>query len=619
MILHDINTDLEGIQPLLAEKDLGFETALLDEAEIKKLVYCEGVIFLGHPKPAMLIMLREMLGRSLLPSNFPVFLNSETTVSIPNNQGLGSLDILSGYDKEKCIDKATGYRSRKVSTGSSLGWATLLLMSMIFFLGIKGAKIFLPPGELETQVENLKINDPSDVYLRLLGPTSKLKERLQLFNKLSSHPDFYFLPLDLSMFLISKRNETQSYLDRVEALLEIPSTLKIYTIEEIEATLLKISQLKDRFPKKWETTEAWVFLLNKELFNQQLRNELLTFYADFKKRNDEFDQLSAFSEKQRVMGFDWKPWMRKAEIFLEDPWPTASYFALSTNIPEILEMRLADYRNREKIRTLNALLIYLSNLSDIRFQDFLFHSDLYKKSVKILEKEIPNWQNNLSLSNFPQAQKEVLQALAFNYHEQIISLLRARILSILGNQKSWPDTKSKIINEPVLKDLALFLQPISLLASSPETKPVDSLISFLSSDSLPLKFNSVKIKCNDGIIPLLTEKPILVITFENISGITKEFSTNLMLSSDKNVLQGSDVGIDYAYKWFDKVKAEIKLKDGLKLVWDKPQLDIFGWSSLLVDGQVVGSSTTAEKLTPISLIFEPALMALPSLLFGLSK
>jgi hypothetical protein len=97
------------------------------------------------------------------------------------------------------------------------------------------------------------------------------------------------------------------------------------------------------------------------------------------------------------------------------------------------------------------------------------------------------------------------------------------------------------------------------------------------------------------------------------------FSAKLLLTNDKVFLQSADLGIDYAYKWFDKVKAELELKDGLKLVWDKPQLEMFGWSSLLVEGQLIGSSTTIEKLVPVTLIFEPALIAMPSLLIDSRK
>jgi hypothetical protein len=129
----------------------------------------------------------------------------------------------------------------------------------------------------------------------------------------------------------------------------------------------------------------------------------------------------------------------------------------------------------------------------------------------------------------------------------------------------------------------------------------------------------VKIKLNEGLASLLTEKPVLNIIVENSSGTTTMFSAKLILTNDKVFLQGADLGLDYAYKWFDKVKAELELKDGSKLVWEKPQIEIFGWSSLLVDSQLIGSSTTIEKLVPVTLIFEPALIAMPSLLIDSRK
>lgn len=124
----------------------------------------------------------------------------------------------------------------------------------------------------------------------------------------------------------------------------------------------------------------------------------------------------------------------------------------------------------------------------------------------------------------------------------------------------------------------------------------------------------MKIKLNEGLASLLTEKPVLNITVENTSGITTMFSAKLILTNDKEFLQGADLGLDYAYKWFDKIKAELELKEGIKLVWDKPQLEIFGWTSLLTVGKVVGDSPAAEKLMPITLLLEPKLIALPSLL-----
>jgi len=621
MILHDAGTDCEALRNLLVEKNARVEIATLDESGIKKLVYCnsDGLILLGEPTQKMLVLLREMLGRRVLPENFPVFHNSETKLVIANNYGLGSLNIINSFEPDNCLDTAAQYQSKKTATGSYLGWATVVLMFVFLFLGLKGAKVFLPTSELETQVEKLKTNDPSDIYLRLIGPTPKLKDRLVLFDNLNSHPDFYFLPLDLSMYLISRRNEIKNYLDRVDALLTIPATPKVTTIREIEATLSKITQLKDRFPKKWETTEAYVFLLNKETLNQQLHKELLAFYADFNGRTTSFNRLSVFPEKQMIKGFDWKSWQENVDTFLTDTWPDSSSVALATNIPEILEMRLADHRNREKIRILKFALRYLAIPGDIPLQDFLFQTDLSLKMFQQFEKELPNWRNDLTPSKFPQSQKEVLQTLAFDLNNQFIPLLRTRILSMLGEQKTWPISKSKCLNDSMLSDLGLFIQPISLLASSVEPKPVDTLTSLLSKDAIHLKSNVVKIKLNEGLASLLTEKPVLNIIVANSSGTTTMLSAKLILTNDKVFLQGADLGLDYAYKWFDKVKAELELKDGSKLVWDKSQIEMFGWSSLLVDSQLIGSSSSIEKLVPVTLIFEPALIAMPSLLIDSRK
>jgi hypothetical protein len=621
MILHDAATDCESLRTLLIEKNARVKTAPLDEFGIKKLVYCncDGLILLGEPSQTMLVLLREMLGRRLLPESFPVFYNSGTKLLIANNHGLGSLNIINNFEPDNCLNIATQYQSKKAKTGSFLGWATVALMFVLLFLGLKGAKVFLPAGELETQVEKLKNNDPSDIYLRLLGPTPKLKDRLVLFDNLSSHPDFYFLPLDLSMYLISRCNEIKNYLDRVDALLTIPATPKVTMISEIEATLLKIEQLKDRFPKKWETTEAYVFLLNKETLNQQLYKELLAFYADFNKRTTSFNHLSAFPDKQMIKGFDWKSWQENADTFLTDTWPDSSSVALATNIPEILEMRLADHRNREKIRILKSALRYLAIPGDILLQDFLFKTQQPLKMFQQFEKELPNWRNDLIPSKFPQSQQDVLHTLAIDLNNQIIPLLRTRILSMLGEQKAWPISKSKCLNDPMLSDLGLFIQPISLLASSVESKPVETLTSLLSKDAIQLKSNAVKIKLNEGLASLLTEKPMLNIIVENTSGTTTMFSAKLLLTNDKVFLQSADLGLDYAYKWFDKIKAELELKDGLKLVWEKPQIEMFGWSSLLCDSQLIGSSTTIEKLVPVTLIFEPALIAMPSLLIDSRK
>ena len=621
IILHDAGTDREALRTLLIEKNARVETAPLDESGIKKLVYCngDGLILLGEPTPTMLVLLREMLGRRLLPESFPVFHNSGTKLLIANNHGLGSLNIINSFEPDNCLDIATQYQSKKTATGSYLGWATVVLMFVLLFLGLKGARVFLPAGELETQVEKLKANDPSDIYLRLLGPVPKLKDRLVLFDNLNSHPDFYFLPLDLSMYLISRRNEIKNYLDRFDALLTIPATFKVVSIAETQTTLLKITQLKDRFPKKWETTEAYVFLLNKENFNQQLLNDLHTFQSDFNKRNDAFNSLSLFSDKQKLKDFDWKPWQENADAFLTDAWPDSSSIALATHIPEILEMRLADHRNRQKIRILQSALHYLSIPGDTLLQDFLFKTDLPTKMLLRLSKELPNWRNDLLLSNLSQSQKEVLQTLASDLNNQIISVLRSRILSLLADQKNWPISKSKIINDPMLTELGLFIQPISFLASALEPNPVETLTSLLSKDAIQLKSNVVKIKLNEGLASLLTEKPVLNITVENTSGTTTMFSAKLILTQDKKFLQGADLGLDYAYKCFDKVKAELELKDGSKLVWDKPQIEMFGWSSLLVDGQLIGSSTSIEKLVPVTLIFEPALIAMPSLLIDSRK
>jgi len=614
MILHNANTDLEAIQPLFAEKHVRFETAFLDESGIKKLVYCDGVIFLGQPIPTMLIMLREILGRRLLPSKFPVFLNSETTVPIPNNQGLGSLDIISGYDSEKCNDKATGYRSRKASTGSYLGWATLLLMFVLFFLGLKGAKVFLPSSELETQVENLKVNDPTDIYLRLLGPTSKLKERLALFNKLASHPDFYFLPLDLSMFLISRRNETQSYLDRVQALLEIPFTLKVYTVAEIEATLLKISQLKDRFPKKWETTEAWAFLLNKETLNQELLKELLAFYADFNKRNDVFNHLSGFSEKQKLKGFDWKPWMETTAVFLQDPWPTSSYFALSTNIPEILEMRLADYRNREKIRILKSSIQFLTSPRNSSLQDFLFKTDDAKLAFETLEKNSPDWRN-LQKQLTP-LQKDVIESLAKTLKQKVYDLCTPLIYEILGDQKTWQSSCNKLLTNPKIISISNFLIPLEFYSSGFTTDPLNHLITFLKQEVHLIKTNKINLKIDEKIFAMLPDSPALKISFINNNGENTEFNAKLLPEKDNPLQFSCILNLNTVYKLNQKVRAELSLNENYLLLWEKPLLEPFGWTVMKTPAKLLLGNEVLNLGKMVELSFEPPLPLIPELLLN---
>jgi hypothetical protein len=170
-----------------------------------------------------------------------------------------------------------------------------------------------------------------------------------------------------------------------------------------------------------------------------------------------------------IKGFDWKSWQENADTFLTDTWPDSSSVALATNIPEILEMRLADHRNREKIRILKSALRYLAIPGDILLQDFLFKTQQPLKMFQQFEKELPNWRNDLIPSKFPQSQQDVLHTLAIDLNNQIIPLLRTRILSMLGEQKAWPISKSKCLNDPMLSDLGLFIQPISLLASSVES------------------------------------------------------------------------------------------------------------------------------------------------------
>ena len=112
MILHDTVTDCAALRTLLVEKNAVVQTATLDESGIKKLVYCnsDGLILLGEPTQKMLVQLRDMLGRRLLPESFPVFYNSKTKLLIANNHGLGSLNIINTFEPDNCLDIATQYQ-----------------------------------------------------------------------------------------------------------------------------------------------------------------------------------------------------------------------------------------------------------------------------------------------------------------------------------------------------------------------------------------------------------------------------------------------------------------------------------------------------------------------------
>lgn len=136
-------------------KNARVETAPLDEYGIKKLVYCncDGLILLGEPTPTMLVLLREMLGRRLLPESFPVFHDSETKLLIANNHGLGSLNIINSFEPNNCLDIATQYQSKKCNPISSwLGYFCTYLRPS--FLGLKGARFFYPQANSRPKLKN---------------------------------------------------------------------------------------------------------------------------------------------------------------------------------------------------------------------------------------------------------------------------------------------------------------------------------------------------------------------------------------------------------------------------------------------------------------------------------
>jgi hypothetical protein len=197
---------------------------------------------------------------------------------------------------------------------------------------------------------------------------------------------------------------------------------------------------------------------------------------------------------------------------------------------------------------------------------------------------------------------------------KIYPILGRRIFENLGDQKTWEKSKAKLLADPVLKEFCELINPISWIESPAGVNPIENIIALLTSDGIQLKCDCVKLVLDNKLSNLLPENPTLNITFEKPSGETKVFNFRLVMNKD-HILQSTDVGIDYAYKWFDRVNAVIELKDGSKLVWDKAEHDIFGWSSLLTEGKMVGGSTTFGKLTPSILVFEPKLVALPSLLF----
>ena len=616
MILHDSPEKANGIGLSFTEKSSRIESASLDEQGVKKLVQsnCDGVVFLGEPPLSLLGILRENLGHRLLPANFPVFIKHEICPEVPDNSGPGSLDILPFRDAATCIDKANFYLSKKNSTSSKLGWTTVVLLFALLFLALKGAKLFLPPGELETQVEIFKMNDPSDVHLRLLGPLERLNQRVNKMNGFISDPDFYFLPLDLSMFLNSRMEETKNYLRLVDLVVEIPATINVKKIGDIEASLSRIDRLKKSFPKKLESTEGWIFLVEKESFNQKLLESLNEFKSSFTERTNVFNDLSSLDRQQKSGDFDWKPWLDKASDYLDSPWPESFPQALATNIPEVLEMRLADHANRKKIHLLKCLINYLTIPKNITADDFLFKTGLFKETFHTLDKESPNLRKSLTPANFTPNQNETIQFLVFKMKSKIYPILGRRIFENLGDQKTWEKSKAKLLADPVLKEFCELINPISWIESPAGVNPIENIIALLTSDGIQLKCGCVKLVLDNKLSNLLPENPTLNITFEKPSGETKVFNFRLVMNKD-HILQSTDVGIDYAYKWFDRVNAVIELKDGSKLVWDKAEHDIFGWSSLLTEGKMVGGSTTFGKLTPSILVFEPKLVALPSLLF----
>jgi len=615
VILHSGERVPENLSTGFSNKQIRIMNVQPIFAEIIKLLQKkpDAFLFTNSIDLNYLKELRNQLGKKLLPAHFPVFsINRISEVIISQNIGPGSLEIHSFIDAETCLEKAEAYHLKKVTTATHLSWATFFMLATILYFSLRAAKLFIPIGAFEFQVESFKNNDSAEISLRLSGPISSIKDRLILLEKFTSSPDFFFLPYDLSTFLISRKNECQKYLLLTQELLQLPPLSGLKSFNEIQANLKSITQLKTLFPKKWESTEAWFFLSNNEIQNTQLYNEVIDFKMSFQKRYETYVQLELFSTDQSPKDFDPVPWLVQANIYIEESWPDLKSMALGTNLAEVLEMRLANYRNTEKIRHLKSSIQFLSPPRNSSLQDYFFETDDAKLAFETLEKNSPDWRN-LQKQLTP-LQKDIIESLAKTLKQKIYDLCRPLIYEILGDQKTWQISCNKLLTNPKIIRISKFLIPLEFYSSGFSPDPLNDLITFLKQDIHLIKTNKITLKIDEKIFALLPDSPVLKISFANNNGTNTEFNAPL-LPEKVNPLQFSCIlNLNTTYKLHQKVRAELSLIENYFLLWEKPLLEPFGWTVMKTPANLLLGNEVLNLGKKVELSFEPPLPLIPELL-----
>lgn len=308
-----------------------------------------GLVTDNLPTHKELELLDNGLGQSFQPTGFPVFANASSCEIHPPMADTPWIELIPSTDKYQIKKKVQDYNQKKESTHRWLAWGTLMMVAVLFYLGLKGAGLWLPWYSLELRVAKFLEQDDPRVEVRLAGSLDDLNTRKKELESLAKGVELALLPADLNYVLASRKQECEKYILLFGELTSQPSHQSFTQAGELEVFVKSWQSLGARFPKSWQNTSAYLYWQNRLKDAEEYQSAFLRFSSAYERRRGQFRIFCTLEGLPSEKDASLETWLGAQKMILMEPWCNEEPFLSQSRLSVVLEMRLFIHQKQKEM------------------------------------------------------------------------------------------------------------------------------------------------------------------------------------------------------------------------------------------------------------------------------
>lgn len=531
----------------------------------------------------------------------------------------------------QCLRSSFDFRLRRKQSGRRLLWTMGSSSGLAILLGallllLMGGLGVTRPDTLQFEVEQFQADEirfPHRLHVNLPG----IKSRQQRLNQFRDHPGFDDLPERLKEFVVQRKQEVDTYLPFLSAVLDNRTPTVAKNDRELKERMDALNNPPLALPhENWEKTGAGL------LRQQQL--------DDLNLLRERVDQLEEWLQRQRKRAIDlwkipdnyrtgplikWRIWQPEVQEFVDtiaDPLPATTNLPFASMVTgysirsfERIEGLYQSFElARKQLRSLLEISYVLGLDSAAEKPAPLVIPRTFKltdaqKHLDQLEKTYPNYRDYLTLNNVPDVAWDSVRHEAEGSYRQLLRPAQARIKQQFEqSNNSWNKVGVWLKDTPdeflAWQHLAMALK--QLLATNP-INPLTDAAQFLEKKSFTVTIEHAVIKTSLLDDPQPREGAHLIIHHNDNNYLLKPLGRRVQ-NSEAELTFEAIPKLVFTFTPGEKVSASINVRGtNQRLTWVGSRTRAYTIEALYQSPRLHRSNQRPEQgsRTKVSLILTP--------------